>query len=269
MKAICLFLTLFLYILMPPTALFASENGTRNIYIGDIITLNITGTGLTRGELEFMFSGFEIVEIKNLSGGYELSMRTFITGEHRVLLGNKEVVINVGSALEDIEREAMFEGDIWVIEPGFPIHWRMLFYIAAGIFVLSSGFVLIRVVLKKKAKPLNPYQLFLQRSAALTEEDGNYLVDLTFFFKEYIGSIYNRRIIGKTSDEIIKELKEIKPLDNIINEIQAWLYECDKLKFSGKSAFGDNHLNGYIKWEGYSELLRIAEIINSQNEAAV
>ncbi|MDR0490307.1 MAG: hypothetical protein LBH28_03545 [Oscillospiraceae bacterium] len=242
------------------------ESG-RNIYVGDIIRLKVTTLAFSAEELERMFQDFEIVEIKDEPEGYLLSVRTFTVGEQKIQLGDNEIVINVSSTLNDIQRDSIFEGDEWVIKPGFQYHWRILFFVTAGVFALSGGFMLAKIIKKRKAKQLDPLQTFIKRSDALSAYDDysdNYFVDLTFYFKEYLEALYTRRIIGKTSDEIINMLKEIQALDAMLPEIMEWLAECDRIKFTGAKVSGE------VKTERYAVLRDLAERIGGlpEEEAA-
>jgi len=232
---------------------------TRNIYIGDIITLQISSREFSAEELRERFRAFEIVDIKEERDGYLLSLRTFEIGEHRVLLGNKEIIINIHSTLDDIQREGLFEGDTVVIEAGFLIRWRVFFYTALCIFALSICFVLLKAFRKKNDKTLTPLQIFIRHSSSLSVENDGYFVDLTFNFKEYLESAFQCRIVGKTSAEIMSELKEVKMLSALLSDIKSWLMKCDILKFSGVKASIE------IKQEHYKELLRLVEKIDVQN----
>lgn len=238
----------------------AETSEARNIYVGDIIALEIASPEFSEEELRQKFQDFEIVEIKKSSSGHLLSIRTFNVGEYKIFLGGKEIVINVSSTLDDIQRDGIFEGEANVIEHGFIFYWRILFYIAASIFVLSGGFVFVKTMIKRKTKTESPYELFLRRSAALSAKDNgydNYFVDLTFYLKEYLGTICNHRIIGKTSAEIVNELKELHAFEDMISDIQKWLTECDMFKFSGVEASSDEKHRHYIK------LLSLAEKIET------
>ena len=62
-----------------------------------------------------------------------------------------------------------------------------------------------------------------------------YLVKLTESFKKYIEDVYSYSIRGKTSSEIIGEIKNIKEVNPILKNLEKWLYECDIFKFSGKT----------------------------------
>ena len=261
-KAYLLVIALLLFLLSLPVKTFADtaavpeSGGSRNIYIGDIITLKITAQGLSSDELRQAFQDFEIVELKEAPGGRLLSLRTFETGEYTILLADKEIVISVLPTSADIQRDDIFEADTWVIKPGITAHWRMFFYIAFSVFILSGGFVLSRIILKRRIKPPGPYQLFLRQAGALSAEDDNYFVDLTFYFKRYLENLYQCRIIGKTSAEILNELKKIQA--HMLPAIQVWMAECDRLKFTGVMVSIDK------KREHYKELLDLAEKIDSQ-----
>lgn len=245
---------MLLWVCVPVSAF--TEN--RNIYVGDIITLEITSLQFSEDELREKFQNFEIIEIEKRENGYLLSIRTFDVGEWTISLGSTEIVINVESTLNDIDREDVFEGDAdIIINPGFSFHWRIIFYVAAGIFVLSGCFMIIRAINIKKTKKMSSYQLFIQRSGSLATENDNYFVDLTFYFKEYLESLYKCRIIGKTSKEILSELHEIPALDSdtVLSDIGQWLTECDMLKFSGVGVSSDE------KSQVYKYLLNIVEKI--------
>ena len=225
----------------------AAADTVRNIYIGDIITLEVSAQGFSEEVLRQAFSDFEVVAIeqsteRGINSNYRISIRSFDVGEKTVNLGDKDLVIRVTSTLEDIQREGIFEGGTDIIKPGFPMQRRVVFFCAAGIFVLSCGVVLVKSLKKQKRKQENPYQLFLQRVTALSVEDENYFVALTFYFKRYIEGQYRCRIIGKTSKEIIAGLQTMRFPDAELTEIRQWLMECDRLKFTGVGSSSDEKI---------------------------
>ena len=233
----------------------------RNIYIGDIITLDVTG--FSGDSLLASFRDFDIVDIQEEpDGGVRLSLRAFAPGEYNIRLGSQELLIDVHSTLDDIQREDLFEGDVQVTGSALPFHWRFLFYIAVGISILSGAFLLLKTLQRKRIKPLVPLLDFLRRSGALSREDDNYFVDLTRFFKEYLEAVYATHIIGKTSVEIMRELNGIAVLSPFLPEIQSWLIECDRLKFTGVSVSGDD------KQALYDSLLDIVQRIDARKEEA-
>ena len=222
----------------------AAADTVRNIYIGDIVTLEVSAQGFSEEVLRQAFSDFEVIAIergaeRGRNNSYRISVRSFDVGEKTVNLGDKDLVIRVTSTLEDIQRDGIFEGGTDIIKPGFPLQRRVVFFVVAGIFVLSCGVVIVKSLKKQKSKQENPYQLFLRRIAELSVEDENYFVALTFYFKRYIEGLYRCRIIGKTSKEIIAGLQTMRFPDDELTDIRQWLMECDRLKFTGVGSSPD------------------------------
>jgi len=228
--ALCGMLLIYFTAVQTPETLGTES---RNIYIGDILTLDITAEDLTQQELIERFSDFEVVEFQQAGSHYQISLRTFEPGEYKVRLRNKEVVIQVSSTLTDIDRDDVFEGSTQIIKAESPSYWPALFYIAAGVFLITSIMALVKIMFKKRAKPLTPEELFFQKASTLAVESDSYFVDLTYLFKQYIECAYHCQIIGKTSAEIVSELGQIKALQAILPEIENWLVTCDRYKFSG------------------------------------
>ena len=228
----------------------------RSLYPGDVLALEIEGRAYSAAVLAEKFKDFEIVELTEKPGGIALSVRTFEVGEHVVRLGDQEIVIDVRSTLDDIEQEALFEGDTGVLPPGFRFPWREAFYAMAGLFTLSGGFALWQAF-RGRSKKISPLARFLRRCGALSGEEDAYFVRLTFYFKEYLGSLTHSRIIGKTSAEIIAGLQGIQALQTMLPESKAWLEACDRYKFAGVSVGGEE------KRVHYEQLLGLAQRIDT------
>ncbi|HXK97586.1 MAG TPA: hypothetical protein PK828_06915 [Limnochordia bacterium] len=244
----------------PATTGTDSQTESRRLYIGDMITLEITAQSLTEAEIREHFSDFEIVDLQWDRGRFLVTLRTFEPGEYSVLIGSKEVLIQVGSTLEDIDRDDVFEGSRDVIAPPALIPWRLVFYAAAGIFVLSGGVLLVKALIRRREKKLSPYQLFCKKAGALALDSASYFVDLTLLFKRYLEGLYQFRIIGKTSTEIMDELQKLPALAGLLPEIDTWLTECDRFKFSGVTLSRDE------KAAHYRKLVSIAERINQLHQ---
>lgn len=230
----------------------------RNIYIGDIINLEINSQKVSEEELRQEFRDFEIIELKKESGGYLLSIRIFESGEHKVIVGDKELVIYVSSTLTDIRRDDIFEAEAKILKHGFYFHWRVLFCVTAGAFIISAGYILKKTIKRKGKIQESPYESFLRRSSELFVGDDNYFVDLTLFFKEFIENIGNCRIIGKTTFEIVNELNTIHIVADVLPDIKKWLTECDVYKFSGMLILNDE------KQRHYAQLINIVEQIEKK-----
>ena len=249
---------------------FANDGDVRKLYIGDIITLEIAAPGFSEEEMRQIFHEFEILDLakrnKNEPYHYRLSLRSFDVGERILHIGDKEIIIEVTSTLEDIRREDIYDGGAAVVKPGFRgMQLQIMFCFAAGVFVLSGGFILYKKRRNAGIIPERAYQLFLHRAARLSTAGEGFLVELTFYFKEYLESLRNRpkRIIGKTSTEIIMELASSPFSADMLFDIQQWLAECDRLKFTGVEASIEDK-NRQYEW-----LLRIVDAIeaNRQNAA--
>ncbi|MCL1792327.1 MAG: hypothetical protein FWG34_00500 [Oscillospiraceae bacterium] len=248
------YIILFLF-LSASMQTFSYASQERNIYIGDVITLQIDSQDLSADEIAEKFRDFEILGIAKQSGGYLVSARILKVGEHKIYLGGREILIDARSTLDDIDRDDIFEAELRPPEPDFAFYLRIAVCAFAGIFVLSGGYVLLKKIFVKKPKEQNPLELFLHRSASLSEEDENYFVDLTHYFKNYLEALYGFHIIGKTTPEIAGELKNSGLAGDTITEIWHWLAECDRLKFTGVQVQGEK------KKEHYTRLLYLVKKI--------
>ncbi len=256
--AVVMVVTIFVYVSIDKSSNPNAAEESRKIYIGDIFTVEITAERLSSEEIAELFREFEIVELKQDRGRFLVSARTFEPGEYIVLIGDKELVITVASILEDIERDDVFEGSSEVLKPMIYWPWRLLFYAAAGVFVLSTGVIAAKALLRRREKSLGPYQLFLKKASSLAIDSHSYFVDLTLLFKRYLESLYNFRIIGKTSAEILSALSRLNDLNSVLPDIETWLVECDRFKFSGIPVAREQ------KQAHYQKLLKLVETINNQ-----
>lgn len=264
MRAVKLLCYALVLLLSLPLSAYAPEQAAidnkdvRNIYIGDIIKLNIAAKGYSEESIKECFSDFEIVDLSEDTDGFLLSLRTLVPGEYTVSVGDKKIVISVLSTLDDIQRDDIFSGAAQVFAAGFFFPGKIISYIMIAVFTILGGIFLLKIVWQRKAKIAEPYQLFLERTGTLLAEHDNYFVDLTRYFKEYIECVYNCRIKGKTSSEIIIELTEMPSLAAMLAEIKQWLGECDRLKFTGLQITNEHKQQHYIK------LLELVERIDLQ-----
>ena len=256
--AVVMAVTIFVYVSIDKSSNADAAEESRKIYIGDIFTVEITAERLSSEEIAELFRDFEIVELKQDRGRFLVSVRTFDPGEYLVPIGDKELVVTVASILEDIERDDVFEGSSEVLKPAINWPWRLLFYAAAGVFVVACGVLAAKALLQRWARSLSPYELFLKEAGALAVDSRSYFVDLTLLFKRYLEGLYSFRIIGKTSAEILSELSRLNDLDNLLPDIETWLVECDRFKFSGIPVAREQ------KQAHYQRLLGVVETINKQ-----
>ena len=224
--------------LLPVLSLFVmchqAAAEARSIYVGDLIDIRIANSDLSQEELKEKFKDFEIVKLREEADGTILTLRTFETGEKKILLGDKELIIDVKSTLDDIKREDVFEGDMNPEEDSADTGLLPYLLFIPPVFMLVTGaIILARQLKKRKSESLTPYQSFLRHSGALSEQDGEFFVNLTFCLKQYIEAAYSCRIRGKTSSEILESAVSLQGLQPMLQDMGEWLGECDRLKFSG------------------------------------
>lgn len=232
-KNLLLLLIICLFLVISSGHIWAEE---RSIYVGDLIELKIQARDLTIDELKDKFKDFEIVNVSSIPEGYILTLRSFETGEKTIQLGDKEVKIIVKSTLDEIERNDIYDGDQNPLGAGFYIKWKYVFFPLVAIFLLTLVLNIRSFLKKKKALSLTPYESFIKAISNLSVDQGDYLVKLTLYFKEYIQSTYSFPIKGKTSTEIIYEIGRLPSLNDNLSEIKSWLKENDYFKFSGATA---------------------------------
>ncbi|QGQ95655.1 hypothetical protein EHS13_12550 [Paenibacillus psychroresistens] len=241
---IILFLTLFF---MPLAGQVQAE--ARSIYVGDLIELKISTQEFSKDAIIDKFKDFEIVHLTEDKGVYLLTLRSFEPSEKKVRLGNKEIAITIKSTLDEIQRDGIFEGDLTPEKPGFQLNWQYAIYALLLIFLLSGGIYYFRRYYRKKNKALiTPFQHFINQMKGMSEDDDQYFVKMTFYFKTYIEAAYSCMIRGKTSSEIIDEISLMPGLQESAQEIRDWLEESNRLKFSGVVAFegAKQHLHGHL-----------------------
>lgn len=219
----------FIIILLLSGLVTAEE---RNIYVGDLLTLKVFNDSYTMEDLHKKFGDFEIVDSKELDTGYELTLRTFEPGEYSIILGNKKIEIVVSSTLEDIDRDSIFSGDLSPLQSSYSSIWFYLFY---GFIVILAIIVITLIwqfIKNKKKEDETPYQQFIRGLTVIEFTEDNYFVELTFVFKEYLEKTFDCQIRGKTSGEIIDEIKDIPELAIRFGEIREWLRLADYYKYT-------------------------------------
>lgn len=234
-----------LFILLAAFALIFTSLSTaeeRDIYIGDLVELKITTREFTEDEIREKFKEFEIVGLKSIPEGFIITLRTFEPGEKIVDLGNSEIIITVKSTLDEIDRNELFEGNPAAESAGFTINFNYLFYASAAVFFVSGALLAAQYIKKRRDLSLTPYVRFKKRIDKVSADDGDYLVKLTMYFREYLESRFSLIIKGKTSTEMMGEISPTDDLRPFTGEIGNWLNESDYYKFSGNAATRDKKL---------------------------
>lgn len=205
----------------------------RSIFVGDLINIKISAQSFSENELREKFKDFEIVNIKQDSEDYFVSLRSFDPLEKTIILGSKELKITIKSTLNEIKRDAIFDGNLNPQEPSFTMNWQVVFFILLFLFVVTGGIFLWNLKNKRKNLQLSPFKCFNKQIGKIAFDDELYFVKLTLALKEYLESRYSCCIKEKTSNETIEELKYIPELKESIFTIKCWLEENDYYKFTG------------------------------------
>ncbi|QUI22351.1 hypothetical protein HZI73_08575 [Vallitalea pronyensis] len=205
----------------------------RNIYIGDLITLDIKSQAVDEEALREALTAFDVVDIKETNEGYQVTIRSFEPGDTTIAIGNQDITIAIASTLEDMPRDDIFEGDLTPRDDGKSVPWFILYMVIIGVFVLSGCILLIGKLRNRQAKELPPYERFKSALEAVDISTASALVEMTAILKGYMEVVFQCKIIGKTSGEIMMEIQYIestKPYQRIVKQ---WLNQCDTYKFSG------------------------------------
>jgi hypothetical protein len=205
----------------------------RSIYVGDLIDIRITTREYSQEELREKFKDFEIVKLEEYDDSFLITLRTFETGERKILLGDKELIIDVKSTLDEIQREEVFEGSLSHEEATTVTGWQYLLFIPPVIMLATGVILFTRHLKKRKTETLTPYQRFLRHTGNLSEQDEDFFVSLTYFLKQYLEEVYSCRIRGKTSTEILAVAVTLHGLQSLLPDLEEWLKEAVRLKFSG------------------------------------
>lgn len=205
----------------------------RNIYIGDLITLDIQSKVIDQEELLEALKEFEVVNIEETKEGYQVTIRSFQLGEKKIAIGNQDIKVSIASTLDDIPREDIFEGDLAPRGGGKGAPWLMIYMVILGVFVISGCILLIRKIKKRKDKMMPPYERFRSALEAVNITTDSSLVEMTAILKGYMEDVFHCRIMGKTSGEIMLEIQQIDRTSPYRSNIYSWLTRGDTYKFSG------------------------------------
>lgn len=228
-KRLLLVLLLSTLFCFPSTTAYAEE---RSIYVGDLINIKITTQSLTEDELREKFADFEITELKKESDGYIITVRSFDVGEKTIELDNQELKITVKSTLKDLGRTDIFNGSTGTKPAGYTFAWQFVLYGLILIFLITGGVTARGLIRRKRQASLTPYERFhLELGKIILAEDSCF-VRLTKILKQYMDAKLSINIKGKTSSEIVAEVRDFPVMDNKLKDLQSWLEDCDFYKFT-------------------------------------
>ncbi|MFW5982190.1 MAG: hypothetical protein ACOCQO_03170 [Halanaerobiaceae bacterium] len=237
---------------------------SRDIYPGDLITINISSSSYSLEELEESFDDFEIIESIEKEQGYQLTLRTFEPGEYKVILADKEIELVVKSTLEEIDRDGIFQTNLEPIHSNYSPIWNYFFYLIIGLIVILS-FLLIKNLIKNlKKKNESPYQRAIRKLTEININEDSFFVKLSLVLKEYLENTFLIQVRGKSTVEIMTKLSEISVIGVKNTEIREWLNQADYYKFTSNSA--SDEIKKRQQQELKNILTGLEEIIQEKNE---
>ncbi|WBW98252.1 hypothetical protein [Oceanirhabdus sp. W0125-5] len=204
----------------------------RKIYVGDIINIKISSSTYTEEEIRKKFKDFEIVHFKKEDDAYLIGLRTFETGKKNIKLGDKEIELVVYSTLEGKEDRGLIDGDSSYEKLGINRIYGYFLYTTLAIFLFSSTFYVISLIRGKSKTELTASGVFWNSLKKANLQDEESLAFMKSIFKRYMEEVYSCSINGKTSWEIVREIKEVEGLKEHMQQIKQWFEKCDRYTFS-------------------------------------
>jgi hypothetical protein len=229
-KITLLFGLISLVLLISSMTALAEE---RSIYVGDLINIEIETESHSEDDIRDRFKDFEIVDIKDTSRGYLLTLRSFEIGKKTVEIDNNQIEIQIKSTLNELDRDKIYEGDSGVKNHGFSFNYSYIFYLLVGVFLLTGCISLLQYIKSRKTGSISAYHVFKREMNKISLEERESFVIMTLNLKNYLETKYGCSISGKTCDEIIREISSITILETFIQDIKSWLEMCDYYKFTG------------------------------------
>ena len=225
-----------------------------NYHIGDIIRFRVEGLSLSPEEIAPKLSDFEVLKLERQGGAYEIWIRSFETGAKEIELGPLKLQFTIHSLLENTQRKDIYDikdGDenSALYSPSWPFFWTffLVAMIALGVLWLTFFLRRQRKILKKST--LAPWDWFTQALPGI--ENPAFLEELTDALKGYVERKFGKRIIGKTSSEILQELR-FAPIEENLAQLESWFGELDSYKYarlpeeSGRREILINNLQNWV-----------------------
>lgn len=212
-------------------------------YIGDLIELEITKSSLSSKKLLGKFKDFEIANHKKDQNGIHIFLRRFKTGRLKLKFGkNKYLLFETPSALDlftskdilDINNQ---DRESALKRPDFLFPYIRFFIAFLILFLLLCLYIFYKIFKKLKNKKDKELPAFLWYQNFIRNlPDQHFFIALTHAFKGYLDRKFNLKIIGKTSSEILLEIKKHPLLDERSKKLKEWLSFLDLCKYTGYTA---------------------------------
>lgn len=225
--------TITLFVMMAIIFIFNmySFAEARSIYIGDDIVLKLENMTLTQEDIELAFKDFHIDDMHRIDRGYEVTLSPLFVGKQTINLKDQEIIIDVKSTLDEIDREGIFEMDLQTGSALNPNLVYVLLLISGGTVLVTHGIYLINRFKKKHVRSYTPYERFLQTCEKEQGTDKSVLGEMTKASKLYLSAKLNQPMIGLTTDQL-SQVSIIDKIDPTLMDVYIeWLRACDALKY--------------------------------------
>jgi len=233
----------------------------RPIYVGDIIELNIDSSTYSLSDIELAFEAFEIIDIVEIEGFYNLKIRSFDVGEHIVTLGNTEINININTLLSDKKTE-LITGEVALKEPDIILPWTVIKLISLTISLIGLVTLIVIIIKNRPLKQLSNYETLKIQLNDINLKSDDYAYHLTNVFKSYISKQFSKPFRGLTTKELLLQIKGNHEVEESYELMSLWLNKCDTFNYSKDKA----NLESKILLK--EELITIVESIEGNSEVS-
>ena len=168
----------------------------KDINVGDLVKVKITGIEKEKIVEGFRKSNLELENIEKSENGYILSIRGYKVGENSLVLGDKKLTLNIKSVLEENDKE---------ISPHLSDNSDTILYKEKFPYTFIVGIILGVVSL-----------LYLVKGVKFKKKEKYWDFDLSMAIREYIDSRYqthfingNYEVVGMIDSEDIKFINNL------------------------------------------------------------
>ncbi len=231
---ITLLLVLIILIIGIINSDYQQPNIARDIYIGDIISLEIEKNKITTEIIKEAFTDFEVIHVKETDAYYQVDVRTFETGKYVIWLNNTQITITVESLLNETTQNAIYDGQTIVIEPNVTIPWGIILVVLIVCWILLFAYIIYTIDQPKPKEKIDAFDQAKRWIEDLDLNEQDYFVKLSHILKGYLRQKFHLKIHGYTTKEIEKYMSSKLENDIDISLVINWLNQCDYYKFSNQ-----------------------------------
>jgi len=207
----------------------------RPIYIGDRIEMDIDAANTSELMIKEAFSDFEIISLDKMDDHYHLIFTAFEPGEYEVNLNGNPITVNIGSTLETIQRDSIYDREL-TFGSGKGKQVVLILLIGSTILLLILYLPLLLKKFKRKEKTKKPLEAFNEAMDGIDYNAKESLGQMTLLLKTYLQSAMGENFVGMTTGQLSVFFKGKSDQDDRTqwpqaDELVDWLQRCDALKY--------------------------------------